>query len=215
MRRSFKYAAAALAIVAANSPAHAVSVIDAAGDFLPSFVGAQDADLDVTSFSVTFDSVSSNFTLGATFAGAINPLNAGRYVIGVNTGTGTIAPFASIGQPNVVFNQAVVVLKDGTGSVGAIALAPGSVTIVGNTFTALVPLSLLPTTGWTPEQYGWNIWPRNNGMGVAAISDFAPENALLAISPIPEPGVWLMMLAGFGAVGGALRLQVRRRVVLA
>lgn len=212
MHISLKSGLAALALVAGTGTAHAVTITDATGDFLAGFIGTQDPDLDVTSFSVTYDNVTSSFTLGATFAGVINPALAGRYVIGVNTGTGVNAPFAAIGQGNVRFNQTVTVQKNGTGSVGATALAAGAVTINGNAFTAVVPLSLLPTTGWTPVQYGWNLWPRNGGTGVTAISDFAPENSLLAISPIPEPASWLMMMFGFGIAGGALRM---RRVKLA
>jgi hypothetical protein len=189
--------------------AQAVTVADATGDFLPGFVGDKDADLDVTSFSVSYDAVTSSFLLGAVFAGVIDPAKVGRYVIGVNTGTGVNAPFAAIGQANVRFNQTVTIQKNATGTVGAIALDPGAVLVVGNQFIARVPLSLLPSTGWTPFQYGWNLWPRNGGAGVAAISDFAPENALLAISPIPEPAAWLMLLVGFGVAGGALRSRSR------
>ncbi len=211
MLTSLKTGIAALALVAGTGTAHAITVVDATGDFLPSFVGTQDADLDVTSFSVTYDTISSTFTLGATFAGAINPANVGRYVIGVNTGTAPVSPFAGIGQPNVRFTQTVTVQKAGTGTVGTTAIA---VTVNGNAFTALVPLALLPSTGLTPLQYGWNLWPRNGGNGVAAISDFAPENALLAIVPLPEMGTWLSMIIGFGAVGGAMRSR-RRKMALA
>jgi PEP-CTERM motif len=205
MRRFTKIGFAALLLAGVSTPAHAVTVVDATGDFLSGFIGPNDADLDVTSFSVTYDNVAATFTLGATFAGVIDPTKVGRYVIGVNTGTGVNAPFAGIGQGNVRFNQTVTVQKNGTGSVGATALAAGAVTISGNSFTAVVPISLLPTTGWTAVQYGWNLWPRNGGTGVTAISDFAPENSLLAISPIPEPATWLSMLIGFGLAGFALR----------
>jgi hypothetical protein len=30
---------------------------------------------------------------------------------------------------------------------------------------------------------------------------------------VPEPGIWALMMAGFGAVGGVLRMQRRRRIV--
>jgi hypothetical protein len=207
MHPLLKSGLAALVLIAGTGTAQAITVVDATGDFLPGFVGTQDADLDVTSFSVTYDGGTSTFTLGATFAGAINPALVGRYVIGVNTGTAPVSPFAGIGQPNVRFTQTVTVQKAGSGTVGTTAIA---VTVSGNAFTALVPLSLLPSTGLTPLQYGWNLWPRNGGTGVAAISDFAPENALLAIVPLPEPATWLSMLIGFVAVGGAMRM--RRKV---
>jgi PEP-CTERM motif len=210
MKKTGRFAIAAAALMCSINAAHAVTVADATGDFLPSFVGPNDADLDVTSFSVTFNSVTNVFTLGAVFAGVINPANAGRYVFGVNTGTGVIAPFAAIGQPLVTFNQAVVINKDGTGTVGATALPVSDIVVVGNLLTAKVALALLPSTGYTPVQYGWNLWPRNAVAGNTGISDFAPNNALLAISPVPEAGTWAMVIVGFGAAGVALR---RRRTV--
>ena len=97
--------------------------------------------------------------------------------------------------------------KDGTAKVGATSLAPGSVTIGGNALSVMVPLSLLPTTGFVPGRYGFNMWPRSGTVGgLATISDFAPNNATIAA--VPEPAAWSMMLGGFGLIGGTLR---RRR----
>jgi hypothetical protein len=202
-----------VALLMSVGTAHAVTVADAANDFLPGFVGSKDTDLDVISFSVAYDELTSSFLLGAVFAGVIDPAKVGRYVIGVNTGTAPVSPFAAIGQPNVRFTQTVTIQKDGTGTIGATALA--SVMVVGNQFIARVPLILLPSTGFTPLQYGWNLWPRNGGTGVAAISDFAPDNALLAISAVPEPAAWLLMLTGFGVVGSAVRRRSGRTPILA
>lgn len=208
-----KLVCAALATLAATaSPAHATTVFDAVGDFLPGFIGPNSPDLDVTSFSVSYNSTSSTFILGASFAGAINPSTAGIYVIGANTGTGVIAPFASIGQANVIFNQAITIRKDGTGSIGATALAPGTITLSGNTLSVLIPLSLLPSTGFAPELYGFNLWPRIGTGNNNQISDFSPENATLAAG-VPEPGTWLLMLVGFTLVGTAMRYRRRRIAV--
>ena len=204
-----KLAGVVLATLAlAASPAHATTVFDAVGDFLPGFVGPNSPDLDVTSFSVSYNSAASTFILGASFAGAINPATAGIYVIGANTGTGPIAPFASLGQPNVIFNQAIVVRKDGTGSIGATTLAPGTITISGNTLTALIPLSLLPSTGFSADRYGFNLWPRIGLGSNAQISDFAPENATLSAA-VPEPSSWLLLLTGFALTGAAMRRRRR------
>ncbi|HVF92999.1 MAG TPA: PEPxxWA-CTERM sorting domain-containing protein [Sphingomonas sp.] len=192
----------------ATTPAHGATVSDAVGDFVPGFIGPNSPDLDVTSFSVGYNSATSTFILGASFAGAIDPSVPGFYVIGVNTGTGTLAPFASLGQPNVIFNQAIVVRKDGTGNIGATALAPGTITISGNTLSALIPLSLLPSTGFVAERYGFNLWPRVATGNNNQISDFAPDNATLAV--VPEPASWLLMLSGFAVVAGALRYRRRR-----
>jgi hypothetical protein len=200
--RTLLFGAAACAMLACGA-AHASSVADPIGDFLPSFVGDHDPDLDVTAFSVTFDSVANAFDLAASLAGPINPAKAGLYVIGVDTGAGAIRPFAGIGEPDVIFDQAIVVQKTGAVSLGANVLAAS---ISGDSFSLIVPLALLPSTGFAPQHYGFNLWPRNGLGNNNQISDFAPQNALL--STAPEPATWAMMLAGFGLLGGALR---RRR----
>lgn len=184
--------------------AHAVTVVDATGDFLPKFIGPQSGDLDVTSFSVDYDSVTAIFRLSASLAANIDPTIAGFYVIGANTGTGPIAPFSDLGQGNVIFNQAIVIRKDGTGSIGQTTLDPNSISITGKTFTALVPLALLPSTGFAPKDYGFNLWPRVGQGNNNQISDFAPENTTLAAS-VPEPASWALLLLGFGALGAMMR----------
>ena len=184
--------------------AQAASVTDPVGDFLPTFVGPNDADLDVTFFSVVFDADAAAFNLNATMAGDINPDVFGLYAIGVNTGSGPIAPFANIGNPNVIFNQVIVVLKSGIASVGA---NPLSATISGADLSVVVPLALLPSTGFNPNQYAFNIWPRNGADPAHnfQISDFAPDTANLAA--VPEPATWAVMLLGFGVLGGVLRAR--------
>lgn len=205
--------AAALACLACAGPALAQTqtVTDATGDFLAGYTGPKLADLDVTSFSVSYDKTAKLFTLGATFAGAITPGTPGFYVYGVNTGKGAIRPFGSIGQGNVIFDQAIVVQKDGTGSIGGTALDSNWIAIAGNILTVKVPLSLLPSTGFSPQRYGFNLWPRA-GSGNAGISDFAPENATLSAA-VPEPATWGMLMIGAGFAGGTLRYRRRRTAV--
>lgn len=204
--RNFLVAAAAVLSLAGGA-AQAASTTDPTGDFLASFVGPNDADLDVTSFSVNFDAAAQAFNLKATMAGDIDPGRFGLYAIGVNTGTGPAAPFADIGNPNVIFNQVIVVLKSGFAFVDA-DTNPVSGAISGPTLNVVVPLSLLPSTGFAPRDYAFNIWPRNgaNPADNTQISDFAPDNATLAA--VPEPATWAVMILGFGLAGGAMR---RRR----
>ena len=210
--------AAALLSMVVSSPAIAqtATVSDPVSDFLPSFTGVVSPDVDVTSFSVSLNPAATTFSLGAVLAGDINPSLTGFYVIGVNTGTGTLHPFGAIGEPNVAFNQAILVQKDGTATLGANSL---TVLMSGNQFIVDVPVLLLPSTGATPANYGFNIWPRDpTGAGLGAFSDFAPNNALLSVNgilPVPEPASWVMMLLGFGMVGGALRFGQRRKRVMA
>jgi hypothetical protein len=206
--RTLKFAVALLPMIA-SSPAAAVSatVSDPVGDILPSFVGTGSPDLDVTSFSVTLDASATTFSLGAVLAGDIDPALAGFYVIGVDTGAGAIAPFGGIGEPNVRFDQVVVVRKNGTAMLGANSLFA---LVSGNQFIVNVPVSLLPSTGATPANYGFNIWPREGSTvtGNSQITDFAPNNALLSTQGLlPEPASWLTMLLGFGLIGGAMRFR--------
>ena len=206
MRRILPAAGAVFALAVA-APAYAVT--DPTGDFLPTFVGAQDADLDVIDFTVVFDEAAATFAMHATLAGDIDPSRFGLYVIGVNTGTGPIAPFGNIGNPNVRFNQVAVVFKT-----GATNLAGITALIDGASFDLVVPLALFPSTGFTPLQYGFNLWPRNGGdpTNNAQISDFAPDNATQTAS-VPEPAAWALMIAGFGLAGGMLRRRNMRAAV--
>lgn len=200
---------AATAGLLAAAPAAATTITDAVGDFAPGYTGGA-ADLDVTSFTVRYDATARTFFLGATMAGVIDPATIGVYVIGVDTGTGTIAPFAAQGAPNVRFNQTVRVNKDGTASVGATALTAA---IAGNAFSIVVPEALFPSTGLAAERYGWNLWPRT-GVGTGTVAtDFAPDNAMLAA--VPEPASWALMIAGAGVTGGVLRRRRRTALVAA
>ena len=53
---------------------------------------------------------------------------------------------------------------------------------------------------WDPE------WPRF-GLGGTnmQIAQFDPDNAVVTVSSVPEPGAWAMLLAGFLGLGTALR----------
>jgi len=195
--------------MAAAAHAQSSSVIDSTGDFLPTYTGPHQADLDITSLSVSYNPGTMNFLIQSTFAGAVDPSLPGFYVIGANTGSGT-GPFGSLGAPDVKFNQVILVQKNGSATIGGVSLDAGSVTIGGNALSLIVPLWMLPSTGFDPGRYGFSIWPRNSTVGgLATISDFAPDNSTLAA--VPEPAAWSLMLGGFGMIGGALR---RRRLSL-
>ena len=207
--KNLRFAVAFLPLlISAPAAAVSITVADPVGDILPSFVGTGSADLDVASFSVSLDPSATTFSLGAVLAGDINPALAGFYVIGVNTGAGAIRPFAGIGEPNVTFDQVIIVQKNGTATVGGTSL---TTLLSGNQFIVSVPLSLLPSTGAAPQNYGFNIWPREGAVVTnnSQITDFAPNNALLAVNGVfvPEPASWLMMLLGFGLIGGAMRFR--------
>ena len=200
--RNFLFAAAAM-LVLGGGAAQASTVLDATGDFVPGFAGPHDPDLDVVKFSATFDG-SANFLFSATLAGDINTAAGGLYVIGADTGAGAIHPFAGLGAPNVTFDQVILVHQNGAASVGAHALTP---TISGNTFSVMVPLAFLPSTGFAARDYTFNLWPRNASN---QISDFAPDNSML--SAVPEPATWATMISGLAMLGVVAR---RRRRTLA
>ena len=211
MRNSLVIMASALAL-ACGTAAQALTVTDPTGDFIPSYTGPHQADLDVTSFSVSWLAGSQSFLLQSTMAGVIDASLPGFYAIGVDTGTGP-SNFASIGLPGVRFNQVIAVQKDGTARIGATSLAAGSVVIGSNALSVMVPLSLLPSTGFDAPNYAFNIWPRSGAGGTSVISDFAPDDrtvSSLALSAAPEPATWLSMLLGFGLCGFALRASRSR-----
>jgi PEP-CTERM motif len=196
-------------------PAGATTITDPVGDFIPAFGGTHSGDLDVVSASVTFDGT--DFHFGATLDGAIGTLPTSLYVIGVNRGAAT-SSFAAppINRPGVVFDT--VVTMTGTGVTGgqdlithtALVLPQGSAHISGDSFELDIPLSLLPSAGFSPLQYGFNLWPRDVSVAADAthtpIADFAPDDATFVASAVPEP--MSVALLGSGLLGMCL---VRRR----
>ena len=176
---------AMLATVASLAQAAPIGIVDPAGDILPTYAGnpATSGDLDVLSAFATYNPGNNNFTLSARMNGSIGATAGGFYVWGVNRGgAGPNATFAANGINNVLFNSAILLQQNGTGSIGGNALPLGSVTILGDVITAIVNASLLPSTGFTSDKYTWNIWPRNGnaGTGFAQITDFAPNNSNFA-----------------------------------
>jgi hypothetical protein len=208
--------AGALAAVAATAPSEAAAVADPAGDFLSTYTGPQNGDMDV--ISVNALDQGGNVTLSAMLNGAVGTTSTGVYVWGVNRGAGQ--QFLLTGTPPVgagVFFDAVVILfpnqtgrvVDITGGGTTTNLAAGAVTVSGNGITGVVPLSLLPTTGFAnPADYVYNLWPRSGLTSNVQIADFAPNASSFAAS-VPEPGAWAMMIVGFGLLGAMGRRRRR------
>jgi hypothetical protein len=208
-----------LAILAAailSVEARATTTSDPTGDFLPSFSGPHGADLDVVSTTALLSGT--NIVLSATMNGAIGTTPGGLYVWGFDRGAGaTTANFSSLGLPNIIFDSVVIVLPDGSGQVVELGaspvmtpLAPGSITISGNTFNAVVPVALLPTKGFATLDYMQNLWPRFGGVTTDdQIADFAPDSAMAHISA-PEPAS-LGLLGLSGLLLATLRGRSRAR----
>jgi hypothetical protein len=203
MRKLLLCAGVVFALAAGSASAR--TIFDPTGDFLPTFVGDKDLDLDVTSLSVAYDAVADAFRIGATFAGDVNPAKPDLYILGVDTGAGAFHPFGGIGEPNILFDQVAVIQKTGAATLSGHAL---TATIAGAGLTLTIPRAFLPSTGFAARDYGFSFWPRNGLGNNNQISDFAPQNATFAAAP--EPAAWAVMLAGFGVLGGALR---RRRIM--
>jgi hypothetical protein len=220
MRVLFK-AIGVMAILGSAAPATATSISDPAGDFLGTYTGPQGADLDIVSASVGFDGA--NYLLATTENGTIGTTAGSLFVWGVNRGAGTAR--LALGSPSVgagvLWDSVVVMFPDGTLRIVTFPAAGpptitnilGGTTVAGNGLSAIVPLSLLPSTGFSAADYTFTLWSRDrvnpavDGTN-AEIADFAPDSGSMTPTAVPEPSSWLMLVAGFGIVGAAVR---RRR----
>jgi hypothetical protein len=216
MRKALLAAGAALALIGggAHATVFANHQIDKAGDFLAGFPQADRAangDLDFTDFAVSFDDATGTFDVTVTLADDINKTQAGAYVIGIDTGKGGHAPFGGVGEPNVLFDQALTLQKDGTGVLSLItpdgkpAGSKGLNAVMGpQGFSVEIKLADLTPTGLlAPQDFGFNAWSKKGSV----LADFAPNNRLLSAA-VPEPATWAMLVGGFAVIGGSLR---RRR----
>lgn len=209
-----RFAALLAASLLVSAPAVANTLADPAGDFLPSFAGPLNGDLDIISVTATYDGT--NVYLSSTQNAAIGTTTGAVYVWGVDRGAGT-ARLASGTPPlgtGVLFDGVIQLRANGTGQVTTFPevgsptttpLASAAITISGNGISGIIPLSLLPSRGFSVAQYAYNLWPRSPGTGNTFIPDFAPDNSSFVASVVPEPASWALFIAGFGLVGATLR----------
>jgi hypothetical protein len=187
----------------------AAPFVDPVGDFIPSFVGPQNADLDVLTSEVTLQG--SQFVFNARLAGPVGITTGSLYVLGLDRGAGT-SRFPVI-APGVLFDEVLAVTGTGVATVRdliagtATTLPAGATTIAGDSLTVTFPVSLAPSRGLAPDNYTWNLWPRTGAGNDNQISDFAPDNANVRVTgaAVPEPAT--AALLGLGA----LALMTTRR----
>jgi hypothetical protein len=205
----------ALALLASATAASA-TVIDPADDFLATYTGPQNGDVDILSADVTFDGTS--FFLTSTQNGSIGSTAGSIFVWGVNRGSGT--PRLTFGTPSIgagiLFDAVIVMFPDGTLRVVTIPLAGaptfnviiGGTDVTGDTLSASFSSSLLGSTGFAPQDYTFSLWSRTrvdpafDGTN-AEIADFLPTS--MVARTVPEPATWLSMLLGFGLLGTVMR----------
>lgn len=207
----------AAACVAAAAPRRAAAqpVADPVGDFLSTYTGPHNADLDITSAAFEFDGAST-FRVASTSAGAIGTTPGAVYVWGFNRGDGR-SSFASLGLPNIKFDAVAALVPGGQSffldlvSGQRTTLEPGAVRASGNALKGFLSLGLLSSQGFSPAAYTANIWPRSAAVfsDNGVISDFAPDDRNVGVSVTPEPATLALVGGGLLALGAAARRRRR------
>ena len=161
---------------------------DPVGDILPTYTGVPLPGMDVIAHEVVL--LGDRVVFSGKMAGSVADTQTigALYLFGVDRGLGTarfLDPPNSppVIGPNVVWDLVVRINPNGTGQVNNIVagrlvtpLSTADISIIGNEFTASVPLSvLLPSATRPPEEWTYNLWPRN-GIGLnVQVSDLAPD----------------------------------------
>lgn len=220
----FLLRATAAVVLLASATTVSATIVDPTDDFLSTYTGPQNGDVDILSADVAFDGTS--FFLNAMMDGTIGTTPGTLFVWGINRGSGT--PRLTFGSPivgaGILFDAVVVMFPDGTLRVVTFPLAgaptisvfQGGTAISGDSLSATVSLALLGSMGFAPEDYVFNFWSRTrvnpalDGTN-AEIADFLASSQ--EPRAVPEPATWLTLLLGFGIIGTVMR-KARRAMPL-
>ena len=220
-----KYVSIALAaLVASTAPAQAAITVYTS---LAAFTAATSAPgVDTfTGFSSTSSTASPiTRTAGAyTYTGSVSTTsffggsNAGNPFLSTNTATDTMTFNGFIGgvqaaganffdsdiNGNYALGDITVSATDGSGTV--------TQTIIGATtssFLGFVSTGALTSVTVASVQPATPIWPSLDNFVLA-------KRAAVVVPTVPESSTWLMMIAGFGLVGGAMRRRTTARIAQA
>ncbi len=180
----------------ATPPATGFRFTEAAGTWYKDYTGPQRPALSPVGADGAATNALTSFTFTARMAGAIFDGGPNYYVWGFDRGSGSTkaAPFPD--EPNVKFDAVMVVTADpAVGHLtGVINLLNGSppqpvnpILPAGDTIQVTFPASLLPSTGFSPSNYTWNLWPRSGlgGTPAAQIAAFIPDNQMAPLLVLP------------------------------
>jgi len=214
MTTNFREFAACMLLLFA-APLAASPISDPAGDFLATYVGPLNSDLDLLLVSAIRSST--GVQLNARVGGAIGATASGSVIFGVDRGAGFPGLIASgppsLGTPAMLFDAVVVMGFDGAGRIRTFGgggfvdtvLDLGTVVISGDAIEAFIPFSLLSTTGFAQADYRYTTWTRSQLGTQAYIADLAPDDR--SFRAVPEPATWAMLIVGFGLIGGLTRRE--------
>ena len=196
--RTLRLLAAALCAAGLAGHAQALPVIDASNDFLPSYTGYKDDDLDVLQADVVIDPHAQTITFSATLKGNIDTRSPKLYAFGVDRGRGAVGRDLEFqgplgGEPKIgsgVLFDAVAVLTANGKALFFDAFNPGfvpvpgvPVSVTGNQITATMPLALFASQGFKLKEYTYNMWPRSEvSLANTVVPDFAPDNSNAPVS---------------------------------
>jgi hypothetical protein len=189
---------AALCAAGLAGPAQALPFLDASQDFLSSYNGPKDSDLDVLQADVAIDLLAQTITFSGTMRGNIDTRSPKLYVFGIDRGAGAaggdlvfhgpLGGAPKIGN-GVMWDSAIALTAAGQAlffdvlNPGLVPLPDVAVTISGNQITATAPLSLFPSRGFKLKDYTYNVWPRSElSLANTVVSDFAPDNGNASVS---------------------------------